>query len=190
MSYTHTKTEELLEYLIGSDATHKWYRGELRALFERETGVVEAEIAPLIAAKELVARWLVEELRERDHLTSPALVANYLKLFFAGQQHESFVVLFLDTQNRLIVAEELFRGTLSQTSVYPREVVKRALQLNAGGAIFAHNHPSGVADPSMADRTLTACLQTALHFVDVKVIDHVVVGGNVSFSFAEHGMLS
>ncbi len=190
MSYTHTSTEALLECLIGSDATQKWYRGELRTLFEQETGVIPGEIAPLIAAKELVARWLVEELRERDQLSSPVLVANYLKLFFAGQQHESFVVLFLDTQNRLIVAEELFRGTLSQTSVYPREVVKRALQLNAAGAIFAHNHPSGVTEPSIADRTLTACLQTALHFVDVKVIDHVVVGGNVSFSFAEQGMLS
>jgi DNA repair protein RadC len=110
-------------------------------------------------------------------------------LIFAGQEHESFVVLFLDAQNRLIVSEELFRGTLTQTSVYPREIVKEALRKNAASVIFSHNHPSGVAEPSRADELLTNSLKQALALVDVKVLDHFIVAGAAILSFAERGLL-
>jgi DNA repair protein RadC len=128
-------------------------------------------------------------LTDKEALSSPDAVRDYLRLYFAGQGHESFVTLFLDAQHRLIAAEELFRGTLSQTSVYPREVVKRALQLNAGAAIFSHNHPSGVCEPSRADELLTQSLKQALALVDVRVLDHIVVADDKAVSFAERGLL-
>ena len=122
-------------------------------------------------------------------LTSPALVRQYLMLRLASLSHEVFMVLLLDSQNRLISAEELFRGTLSQTAVYPREVVKAALLANAAGVIFAHNHPSGCAVASAADRTLTEALKKALSVVDITVLDHLIVAGRDSVSFAERGWL-
>jgi DNA repair protein RadC len=125
----------------------------------------------------------------RDLMTSPETVRSYLRLNLASLPHEEFWVLFLDAQNRTIASEGLFRGTLSQTSVYPREVVKRALHHNAGAVIFAHNHPSGVAEPSFADETLTRALKQALALVDVKVLDHFIVAGTSVASFAERGLL-
>lgn len=127
--------------------------------------------------------------RDSFSLTSPAAVRDYLRLSLAGREAEVFVAIFLDAQNRTIVAEELFVGTLTQTSVYPREVVKRALQVNAAGVIFAHNHPSGVAQPSHADENLTQVLKQALALVDVRVLDHFIVGGMDTLSFAERGLL-
>jgi DNA repair protein RadC len=125
----------------------------------------------------------------RTILKSPRDVSDYLRLRLSALEHEVFLVLFLDAQHRLIAIEEMFRGTLAQTSVYPREVAKAALQHNAAAVIFAHNHPSGVAEPSEADRRLTRVLQQALALFDVQVLDHVVVAGSVTVSFVERGIL-
>ena len=134
-------------------------------------------------------RWIGEELKRECVLSHPSAVRDYLRLHFADQGHESFLTLYLDAQNRFIRSEELFRGTLTQTSVYPREVVKGALRANAAAVIFAHNHPSGVAEPSRADETLTQALKQALALVDVKVLDHFIVAGTDTLSFAERGLL-
>lgn len=187
MDYTHFPTETLLASVIGEEATAKWYHGSLRALFE--DGRTEADIALLLVAKELVLRFLHEALAVRDVFSSPDAVKDYLRLRFAGQGHELFVVLFLDAQNRLIAAEALFRGTLTQTAVYPREIVKRALELGACAVILAHNHPSGVAEPSTADINLTEQLKKSLALVDVRVLDHIVVAGSGAVSFAERGLV-
>jgi DNA repair protein RadC len=122
-------------------------------------------------------------------LNSPAACRDYLRLILSPLQHEVFFCLFLDAQNRVISAEEVFRGTLTQTSVYPREIVKRALMVNAGAVIFAHNHPSGISDPSKADELLTIALKQALALVDVRVLDHFIVAGNGVTSFAERGLI-
>jgi DNA repair protein RadC len=152
-------------------------------------GLGPAKAAQLQAVLELARRQLREEVRRDTVLTSPAAVRDYLRLTLAGRPHEVFMALFLDAQHRLLTAEELFRGTLTQTSVYPREVVKRALALNAGAVIFAHNHPSGVAEPSRSDELLTAALKQALALVEVRVLDHVIVAGGATASFAERGLL-
>jgi DNA repair protein RadC len=143
----------------------------------------------LQVAKELVRRSLVEALRHQDVLSSPASVRDYLRMTLAGRDYEVFMVLFLDAQHRVIQPEEMFRGTLTQTSVYPREVVKRSLVNNAAAVIFAHNHPSGVAEPSHADELLTRSLKQALALVDVSVLDHFVVAESRVMSFAERGLL-
>ncbi len=143
----------------------------------------------LLVAKELVRRSLIEVMRQRDALSSPASVRDYLRMTLAGRDYEVFMVLFLDAQNRIIASEEMFRGTLTQTSVYPREVVKRSLAHNAGAVIFAHNHPSGVGEPSRADELLTQSLKQALALVDVKVLDHFVIAGSGVMSFAERGLI-
>ena len=122
-------------------------------------------------------------------MSSPAAVRDYLRLNLAPLEYEAFWCVWLDAQNRVISAHESFRGTLTQTSVYPREVVKIALRHNAAALIFAHNHPSGVAEPSRADEALTQALKQALALVDVKVLDHFVVGGGAAMSFAERGLL-
>ena len=122
-------------------------------------------------------------------LNAPAAVRDCLRIHFAGREYESFVALWLDSQHRLIVADELFRGTLTQTSVYPREIVKAALRHNAAAVIFAHNHPSGVTDPSQSDRMLTDALKQSLALVDVRVLDHFIVAGSQTMSFAERGMI-
>jgi DNA repair protein RadC len=152
-------------------------------------GLGTAKAAQLHAALELSRRALKEDLAARDALSSPRAVRDYLRLALAGRQHEVFVVLLLDAQHRVIACEELFRGTLTQTSVYPREVVKCALRHNAAAVIFAHNHPSGVAEPSHADEILTRSLKSALGLVDVQVLDHFVVAGSATTSFAERGLL-
>jgi DNA repair protein RadC len=132
---------------------------------------------------------LERRIRCGDSLASPSAVRDYLRLLLAGREHEVFVVVLLDAQNRVLCCQELFRGTLTQTSVYPREVVKVALAANAGAAIFAHNHPSGCSEPSRADELLTQTLKSALALVDVKVLDHFVVAGAEAISFAERGLL-
>jgi DNA repair protein RadC len=120
---------------------------------------------------------------------NPAAVRDYLRAHFAGRQYEAFVVVLLDAQNRVIAVEELFRGTLTQTSVYPREVVKTALKHNAGAVILSHNHPSGVCEPSVQDQSLTRTLAEALALVDVRVLDHFIVAGAKTLSFAERGLI-
>jgi DNA repair protein RadC len=154
-----------------------------------QPGVGPARAAQFKAMVELVRRSLVEQARQRDALTSPDAVRDYLRLTLSQLPYEAFLGLFLDSQNRLIAAHELFRGTLAQTSVYPREVVKAALAHNAAGVIFAHNHPSGVAEPSRADELLTASLKQALALVDIRTLDHLVVAGHRVVSFAERGLL-
>jgi DNA repair protein RadC len=152
-------------------------------------GLGNAKLAQLQAALELARRVLKEELSSRDALSSPRAVRDYLRLSLGGREHEVFVVLLLDAQHRVIAFEELFRGTLTQTSVYPREVVKCALKANAAAVIFAHNHPSGIAEPSHADEILTRSLKAALALVDVQVLDHFIVAGTRTLSFAERGLL-
>ena len=137
----------------------------------------------------LAQELLCEELATRSVFDSPTAVADFLKLHFAGQPHESFVVLYLDSQHRLIAFEELFRGTLAQTSVYPREVLKRALHHNAAALIVGHNHPSQCDRPSRADELLTQSLRDALQMIDVRVVDHLIVAGSKTFSFAEKGLI-
>lgn len=155
----------------------------------RVKGLGPAKRAELVAVLELARRALAQALQARPVFESPTQVKDYLRLKLAALPHEVFAVLFLDAQHRLLAMEELFRGTLTQTSVYPREVVKRALALNAAAVLLAHNHPSGVAEPSKADESLTRTLQSALGLVDVRVLDHFVVAREQVVSFAERGLL-
>ena len=157
--------------------------------FTRVHGMGDAKYAQLQAVLEMARRALAEGMQKGVSLSSPKAVKDYLVLSLSALPHEVFQVLFLNMRNELIASEELFRGTLSQTSVYPREVVKRALALNAAAVILAHNHPSGVAEPSHADRLLTDAIKSALGLVDVRVLDHLIVGGRTALSFAEHGWL-
>jgi DNA repair protein RadC len=152
-------------------------------------GVGAAKYAQIAAVMELARRALSEEMKARDSLASPAAVRGYLRLRMQDLGHECFYCVFLDAQNRVIAAEELFRGTLTQTSVYPREVVKHALGHNAAAVILAHNHPSGVAEPSVQDQALTRTLADALGLVDIKVLDHFIVAPGACLSFAERGLI-
>ncbi|KQV41126.1 DNA repair protein RadC [Massilia sp. Root335] len=152
-------------------------------------GLGMAKYAQLQAVMELARRAIAEQLQTGEAFGSPDLVKRYLRIKLGGQRHESFVVLFLDVKNRLIADRELFRGTLTQTSVYPREVVIEALTRNAASVILAHNHPSGLPEPSDADLRLTQALVQALGLVDIRVLDHFIVAGPLVHSFAEHGQL-
>ncbi|MFY7903921.1 MAG: RadC family protein [Rubrivivax sp.] len=152
-------------------------------------GIGPARRAELMAVMELARRALAQGLREAPVFESPARVKDYLALQLGGLGHEVFAVLFLDAQHRMLAFERLFAGTLAQTSVHPREVVKRALAHNAAAVVLAHNHPSGVAEPSRADEHLTLALKGALALVDVRVLDHVVVGCGQCCSMAERGLL-
>jgi len=152
-------------------------------------GLGPAKYVQLQAVVEMARRALAEQIQDRDAMSSPQAVRDYLRLSLGGRPHEVFVAMFLDAQNRLLGCEELFRGTLTQTSVYPREVVKTALRYNAAGVIFAHNHPSGVAEPSRADELLTQTLKQALSLVEIKTLDHFIVAGSKTISFAERGLL-
>ncbi len=141
---------------------------------------------------EIIAQALAilgKRFKRGDVLSSPSAVRDYLRITLAGREHEVFVCVWLTAQNGVIEAQEMFRGTLTQTSVYPREIVKGALAVNAAGVIFCHNHPSGVAEPSRADELLTASLKQALALVDIKVLDHFIIAGASSLSFAERGLL-
>jgi len=152
-------------------------------------GLGPAKFVQLQAVIEMARRALVAQTRAGVNLSSPTAVRDFLRLQLQNRQVEVFVGLFLDAQNRVIEVEELFSGTLTQTSVFPREVVRRALHHNAAGMIFAHNHPSGVAEPSHADETLTQALKQALALVDVRVLDHFIVGRGAILSFAERGLI-
>ena len=176
---------DLLVHCGGLGALFAAKRAELAGL----PGLGDAKFSQLQAVLEMARRALAETLRASDALGSPAAVRDFLRLTLAGREHEVFLAVLLDAQNRVLVCDELFRGTLTQTSVYPREVVKIALARNAAAVIFAHNHPSGVAEPSHADQILTQSLKQALALVDVKVLDHFIVAGNVALSFAERGLL-
>jgi DNA repair protein RadC len=148
-----------------------------------------AKRAELMAVIELARRALAQQLKQREVFGSPEAVKNYLQLHLAQKKHEVFAALFLDAQNRLIALEELFRGTLTQTSVYPREVVLKALHHHAASLVLAHNHPSGRVEPSRADEALTQALKAALALVDVRVLDHVIVAPGQALSMAEKGLL-
>jgi DNA repair protein RadC len=152
-------------------------------------GLGPAKTAQLAAVLEMARRCLSEDVRAGNALTSPGAVRDYLKMTLGDRPQEVFVCLWLDAQHRVLACEELFRGSLTQTSVYPREVVKAALAANAAAVIFAHNHPSGVAQPSQADELLTRSLKEALALVEVKVLDHFIIAGRQALSFAERGLL-
>lgn len=183
VNYNRLSDLELLGKLLGAKEAEKVYGGTLSSVFT-EQAPEQCQVV-----RELVKRWMGEELKAGDAMNSPSAVKDYLTIHFAGQQFESFVAIFLDAQHRVIEAEELFKGTLAQTSVYPREVVKAALKHNAAAVIFAHNHPSGATEPSQSDRLLTDALKQALALVDVRVLDHFVVAGNQTMSFAERGLI-
>jgi len=199
MNTKNCSTPDLLSVLIGNEMAKKLSQVPLSVLFgmraNRQEMVCENEAqyvpAPIIsAAKELFARALEEDISIHPiSFNSPNVVKDYLRLVLGGRQQEVFLVLFLDAQHRLIAAEELFHGTLTQTSVYPREVVKRALIHNAAAVMLSHNHPSGLAEPSSADRSLTEALKQALGLVDVRVLDHIVIGEQEALSFAERGLI-
>lgn len=155
----------------------------------RVKGLGPAKRAELLAVMELSRRAMAQQLREREVFASPGAVKHYLQLQLAARPHEVFAVLFLDVQNRLLAMEELFRGTLTQTSVYPREVVLRALHHQSAAVVLAHNHPSGSVQPSRADEALTQTLKTALALVDVRVLDHVIVAPGGALSMAERGLI-
>jgi DNA repair protein RadC len=170
--------------------------GSLQALLTAEParltrvqGLGSAKAAQIQAVVELSRRALREQLKRPAALSSPSTVKDYLRLALYGREKEVFVVLLLDSQHRVLACEELFQGTLTQTSVYPREVVKLALKRNAAAVIFAHNHPSGVAEPSQADELLTRTLKQALALVDIQVLDHFIVAGTATLSFAERGLM-
>ena len=155
----------------------------------RINGIGPAKRAEIAAVLEIARRSLLQQLAEAPVFDAPDAVRQFLRLKLGGLTHEVFAVLFLDAQHRLITMEEMFRGTLTQTSVYPREVVKRGLDLGAAAVILAHNHPSGVAEPSRADELLTQALKSALALVDMRVLDHLVVGAGEVTSMAERGLM-
>ena len=148
-----------------------------------------AKRSELIAVLELARRAMGEKLRERAVFDSPDAVKQYLQLHIGQRSYEVFAVVFLDVQHRMLALEEMFRGTLTQTSVYPREVVTRAIHHHAAAVVLAHNHPSGSIEPSRADESLTQTLRAALALVDVRVLDHIIVSPGQSFSMAEKGLL-
>jgi DNA repair protein RadC len=159
------------------------------ASLKRVKGLGPAKQAELLAVFEIARRAMLQRLQEREAFHTPDAVKQYLQLQLAHKNHEVFAVLFLDSQNRLLAMEELFRGTLSQTSVYPREVVLRALHHQAAAVVLSHNHPSGSVQPSRADEALTQNLKASLALVDVRVLDHIIVGQGQSLSMAEQGLL-
>ena len=170
--------------------------GSLQALLSADLqrfckcrGLGNAKYAQLQAVLEMARRHFMEILEHSDALTSPDATRAYLSAQLRGYQYEVFACLFLDNQHRTIELEELFRGTIDGASVYPREVVKRALHHNAAAVIFAHNHPSGISEPSQADRQITDKLKQALGLLDIRVLDHFIIGDGVPYSFAEHGLI-
>lgn len=170
--------------------------GSLRALmradyagFTKAKGLGTAKYAQLQAVLEMARRHTFEVLDRGDVLTSPEATRTYLSQQLRHYQHEVFACLFLDNQHHILKFEELFRGTIDSASVYPREVVKKALEHNAAAVIFAHNHPSGISEPSQADKLITEKLTQALGLLDIRVLDHFIIGDGRPYSFAEHGLL-
>lgn len=189
---TGTAGRDAIELARTSLATFGGLGGLLKAPqseFCAVSGLGPARYAQLQAVVEMSRRALLEAMVEQPLLTSPAIVRDYLMRTIGSKPHEVFMALFLDAQHRLLAAEEMFRGTLAQTSVHPREVVKRALQINAAAVVFAHNHPSGLAEPSRADELLTTVLVNALALVDIRTLDHFIVAGRLVYAFSEHGKL-
>lgn len=172
-SYASLSDAELLQRLIGARQAKKLYRGMLTPLFAPPNQC--APIEKCLVARELVKRFLGEQMHTGCVLTEPDAVRDFLRVHFAGQEYESFVTLYLDSMHRLITVEELFKGSLSETAVYPREIVKAALKLNAGAVMLAHNHPHGGHHPSNPDKAITRMLKQALSLVDVEVLDHLIV---------------
>jgi DNA repair protein RadC len=170
--------------------------GSLRALmeadqltFSRQLGLGPAKFAQLQAVLEMARRHLAERLRRDSVLDSPLVVRDYLKALLRHEPHEVFGCLFLDAKHRVLAFEALFRGSIDTTSVYPRQVIKRALAHNAAALILCHNHPSGIAEPSQADRVLTKRLQKALDLIDVRVLDHFIIGEGDPLSMSEYGWM-
>ena len=177
--------QQLLDHFGGITGLLHAQADDLKAI----KGLGPAKRAELAAVIELARRALAQQLAQRPVFDHPTKVKDFLKLRLGSRSHEVFAVMFLDAQTRLLKLEEMFRGTLTQTSVYPREVVKRALDLHAASVVLAHNHPSGAAEPSQADAYLTQTLIAALKLVDVRVLDHFIVGESEVVSFAERGLL-
>ena len=182
---------DALRPFLGAD-TEGLYAAQGRSLhrlvcFARDSSLPGC--AQLLCGLRLARELLAEELRPGKAFQSLYAVSDYLKLHFAGQAHESFAVLFLDARHTLLAFEDLFRGTVTQTEVYPRELLKRALHHNASAVILAHNHPSGAVEPSQEDLAVTQALKSALALIDVRVLDHIVVGANRVASMAERGLL-
>lgn len=188
---------ELLSMMLGTTVAHSISSQPLSTLFgitSKRWMVCESDAdcghEKLLVAGELMKRALYEEIsHDAVSLSSPKVVMDYLRVLLGGREQEVFVAIFLDAQHRVIASEEMFHGTLTQTSVYPREVVKRALHHNAAAVMFCHNHPSGVTEPSRSDQLLTDALKQALTLVDVRVLDHFIVGDSEILSFAEKGLI-
>jgi len=192
------QTLDDMRAMSDSDLLQRFFHSDTRQILAECNGSLQAVCArktssdrqrTLLAGIELARRAALEDMKSLTYLSSPTKVKDFLRLHFFAYEEERFCALWVDAQNRLLKFDELFRGTLTQTSVYPREIAKRALQLNACAVVFAHNHPSGVAEPSRADESLTELLKRTLLLVDVKVVDHVVVAGGAFCSFAERGLL-
>jgi DNA repair protein RadC len=179
---------QLSEELLGPDGIAGLLNATVQSL-QLIKGLGPAKQAELLAVFEMARRALSQRLKEREAFHTPGAVKQYLQLQLAHKNHEVFAVLFLDSQNRMLAMEELFRGTLSQTSVYPREVVMRAMHHQAAAVVLSHNHPSGSVQPSRADEHLTQTLKASLALVDVRVLDHIIVGQGQSLSMAEQGLL-
>ena len=179
---------QLSEELLGPDGIAGLLNATVQSL-QRIKGLGPAKQAELLAVFEMARRALSQRLKERQAFQTPDAVKHYLQLQLGHKNHEVFAVLFLDNQNRMLAMEELFRGTLSQTSVYPREVVMRALHHQAAAVVLSHNHPSGSVQPSRADEHLTQTLKAALALVDVRVLDHIIVGQGQALSMAEQGLM-
>jgi DNA repair protein RadC len=179
---------QLSEELLGPDGIAGLLQATAQSL-QLVKGLGPAKQAELLAVFELARRALSQRLKEREAFQTPDAVKQYLQLQLAHKNHEVFAVLFLDNQNRMLAMEELFRGTLSQTSVYPREVVMRALHHQAAAVVLSHNHPSGSVQPSRADEYLTQTLKASLALVDVRVLDHIIVGQGQALSMAEAGLM-
>lgn len=179
---------QLSEELLGPDGIAGLLNATVPSL-QGVKGLGPAKQAELLAVFEMARRALSQRLKERQAFHTPGAVKQYLQLQLAHKNHEVFAVLFLDNQNRMLAMEELFRGTLSQTSVYPREVVMRALHHQAAAVVLSHNHPSGSVQPSRADEHLTQTLKASLALVDVRVLDHIIVGQGQALSMAEQGLM-
>lgn len=190
-SFLEQRVVDHLRLFLGDEATNAYERCGRSLL--KLSGLARESTHPsyrlLAAGLALAQEALAEPMRVATAFETPRAVKDYLRLHFAGQPYESFVVLFLSAQHQLLAAKDLFRGTLTQTSVYPREVVREALNEGAGAVILAHNHPSGAPEPSRADELLTVTLKEALALVDVRVLDHIVVAGTRTVSFAERGLV-
>lgn len=180
---------DLARDLLNDFGSLKALLGADKLRFCQANGLGEAKFAQLQAVLEMARRHFKESLQRGDALSNPDITRAYLSAQLRGYSYEVFACLFLDNQNRVIQLDELFRGTIDAASIYPREVVKQALRHNAAAVIFAHNHPSGIAEPSIADKLITEKLKQALGLFEIRVLDHFIVGDGEPFSFAEHGLI-